>query len=61
METRWKAWMIVLVLAGPLMAFGGAESETGRVAEQILQEAVSNNPSNCVGYTNCSSYESTCP
>jgi TPR repeat protein len=31
--------MVVSVLAGPLMAFGGAESETGTVAEQILQEA----------------------
>lgn len=39
MNMRWKAWMVVSVLAGPLMAFGGAESETGTVAERILQEA----------------------
>lgn len=39
METRWTAWMVVSVLAGPLGAFGGAESETGPVAGQILQEA----------------------
>ena len=29
----------LLVLAGPLVAFGGAAPETGTVAEQILQEA----------------------
>ena len=39
MRTKWGAWMIVLVLAVTLMAFGGADSETGRVAEQILREA----------------------
>ncbi len=39
METKQKIWMAVLVLAGPLMAFGGAESETGTVAEQIVQDA----------------------
>ena len=36
METRL---MIVLVLAGPLMAFGGTDPETGTVAERIVQEA----------------------
>ncbi len=39
MKTEWGAWMIALVLAGPLMAFGVADSETGRMAEQILREA----------------------
>ena len=31
--------LAVLVVGVPLMAFGGADSETGTVAEQILQEA----------------------
>ena len=39
METRWTAWMVVSVLAGPLVAFGGADPERGTVAEQILKEA----------------------
>lgn len=39
MDTRWKAWLSVLVLAGPLMAFGETVSETNTVADQILQEA----------------------
>ena len=39
METKWKAWMIVLVLAGTLMAFGGTDPEKSTVAERILQEA----------------------
>lgn len=39
MRNKWGAWMTVLVVAVPLMAFGGAESETGTVAEQILREA----------------------
>lgn len=39
MNMLWKAWMVVSVLAGPLMAFGGAESEAGRGGEKILQEA----------------------
>ena len=39
METKWRAWVVVSVLAGTLMAFGEADSETGTVAKQILQEA----------------------
>ena len=39
MKTKWAAWMVVSILAGPLMAFGGADPETGTVAEQILREA----------------------
>ena len=39
MEAKLKIWMAVLVLAGPLMVFGGVGSETGTVAEQIVQDA----------------------
>lgn len=39
MRTKWGAWMIVLVLAVTPMAFGGADSEMGTMAEQILREA----------------------
>lgn len=39
METKWGACMALLVLAGPLMAFGGAETETDTVAERIVQDA----------------------
>ena len=39
MDTRWKARMIVLVLSGTLMAFGGDDPEKDTVAERILQEA----------------------
>ena len=39
MEMRWTVWLVVSVLAGPPVAFSGADSETGTVAEQILQEA----------------------
>ena len=28
---------------------------------EIQSFCLSNNPSNCVGYNNCASYESTCP
>ncbi len=39
METKWKAWVVVPVLAGMLMAFGGTDPDKGTVAERILQEA----------------------
>lgn len=39
METKWRAWMVVLVLVGTPMAFGGANPKTGTVTEQILQES----------------------
>ncbi len=39
METKWGAWMVVSVLVGTLMAFGGADPKTGTVTEQILQES----------------------
>lgn len=39
METKWGACMALFVLAGPLMAFGGAETETDTVAERIVQDA----------------------
>lgn len=39
MEMKQRIWMAVLVLAGPLIAFGGVGSETGTVAEQIVQDA----------------------
>ena len=39
METKWAACMALFVLAGPPMAFGGSDPETGTVAEQIVQDA----------------------
>lgn len=39
METKLKIWTAVLILAGPLMAFGGFESERSTMAEQIVQDA----------------------
>ena len=39
METKWRAWVVVSVVAGTLMAFGGTDAEKGTVAERILQEA----------------------
>lgn len=39
METRWGAWMVLSVLVGTPMAFGGADPKTGTVTEQILQES----------------------
>ena len=39
METKWRAWVVVSVLAGTLMAFGEADPEAGTVTEQILEEA----------------------
>lgn len=39
METKWKAGVVVSVLAGTLMAFGGTDPEKATVAERILQEA----------------------
>ena len=39
METKWKAWVVVSVLVGTLMAFGGTDPEKATVAERILQEA----------------------
>ena len=39
METKWGVWMVVSVLVGTPMAFGGADPKTGTVAEQILEES----------------------
>lgn len=39
METKWRTWMVLSVLVGTPMAFGGADPKTGTVAEQILEES----------------------